>query len=36
MTQGIQDEKILAAYQGLDADITAIVKLEAEIQDISI
>lgn len=34
MTQGIQDTKILEAYRRLEADITAIIKLEAEIQEV--
>lgn len=34
MTRGIQDTEILEAYQRLEADITAIIKLEAEIQEV--
>lgn len=34
MTQSVQDNEILEAYQRLENDITAIIKLEAEIQEI--
>lgn len=34
MTQSVQDNEILEAYQRLENDITAIIKLEAVIQEI--
>ena len=34
MTQSVQDNEILEAYQHLEADIISIIKLEAVIQEI--